>query len=79
MTETNTNPAVGAIRESFVSEREFAQIIGKSLRTVRRWAALREGPSRLKQGRTILYSRRAIEKWLAESERPCRRPRGRAA
>lgn len=78
MTEANTTLTTGPsafMRESLIPEAEFAAALGKSLRTVRRWASLRQGPTRMKLGQAIFYTRKAIEGWLASQERPCRRRR----
>ncbi len=48
----------------FLSAREFATLIGKSLRTVRRWHVERSGPARTQLGRSVFYSRKAIENFL---------------
>ena len=47
-----------------ISEQEFADLIGKSLRTLRRWHVERRGPSRTLLGRSVFYSRKAIENFL---------------
>ena len=52
----------------FLSEREFATLIGKSLRTVRRWHVERRGPIRTLLGRSVFYSRKAIENFLRRQE-----------
>ena len=52
----------------FLSEREFATLIGKSLRTVRRWHVERRGPIRTLLGRSVFYSRKAIETFLRRQE-----------
>ncbi len=52
----------------FLSEREFATLIGKSLRTVRRWHVERRGPTRTRLGRSVFYSRKAIENFLRRLE-----------
>ncbi len=51
-----------------VSEREFANLVGKSLRTVRRWQIERRGPRRTVLGRSVFYSRQAIEDFLRQHE-----------
>ncbi len=52
----------------FLSEREFATLIGKSLRTVRRWHVERRGPTRTRLGRSVFYSRKAIVNFLQHQE-----------
>ncbi|MHC4608033.1 MAG: helix-turn-helix domain-containing protein [Planctomycetota bacterium] len=51
-----------------LSEMEFAALIGKSLRTVRRWHVERRGPRRTLLGRSVFYSRKAIEAFLQRQE-----------
>ena len=72
-------PAANLISEHFMTERELALALGKSLRTIRRWAALREGPARTRVGKSLLYRKEAVMNWLStQTERPCRtRTRGR--
>jgi predicted DNA-binding transcriptional regulator AlpA len=47
-----------------LSERDFARLFSRSLRTVRRWHVERRGPRRTVIGRSRYYSRRSIEAWL---------------
>ena len=51
-----------------LSEREFAALISKSLRTIRRWHVERRGPTRTLLGRSVFYSRKAIETFLRRQE-----------
>ena len=58
-----------ALPESdYVSEYQFAALIGKSLRTVRRWAVERKGPRRTRLGRSVFYSKAAIKQFLERRE-----------
>ena len=52
----------------FISEREFANLIGKSLRTVRRWQVERRGPNRTVLGRSVFYSKQAIQDFMQRQE-----------
>ena len=51
-----------------VSEREFAALLGKSLRTLKRWHLERRGPKRTVLGRTPYYSRKEILRWFSERD-----------
>ena len=51
-----------------ISEHEFAALMGKSVRTVRRWAVERTGPRRTRLGKTVFYSREAITSFLKSRE-----------
>ena len=62
--ETNTN----SILADYLSEQEFADQIGRTLRTVRRWHAYRQGPPRTQIGKKILYKRDSVSKWLTANE-----------
>lgn len=55
-------------RSDFISEREFAGLIGKSLRTIRRWQTERRGPRRTRLGKSVFFSRAAIERFLSDRE-----------
>ena len=52
----------------FISEREFASLIGKSLRTVRRWQVERRGPNRTLLGRSVFFSKQAIQDFMQRQE-----------
>ena len=53
-----------------ISEQDFAQTFGKSLRTVRRWHLERRGPRRTRIGKSIFYRRESVEAWLRQLEEP---------
>ncbi len=61
-------PALAALAGDFLSEDAFAQFVGKSLRTIRRWHSDRTGPARTKIGRKILYKKSAVVAWLSAHE-----------
>lgn len=48
---------------------EFADLLGRSLRTLHRWHTRRIGPPRIKIGNLVVYRRVAVEQWLAHNER----------
>jgi len=51
-----------------LTERDLAQLLGKSLRTIRRWSVERRGPRKVKLGKSVFYRREAILCWIAERE-----------
>lgn len=62
-----------------LTEAELAQRLGKSLMTMRRWRARRQGPAYIRMGgQQIYYRREAVEQWLAALEQvpPPRADRG---
>ena len=58
-----------------ISEKQFAALIGKSLRTIRRWHVERRGPKRTLLGRTAYYRKQAIETFLQRREQVDEGPR----
>lgn len=60
-----------------LSERELARLLGKSLRTIRRWSVERRGPRKVKLGKSVFYRRESLLRWIATQEEganhdPCR-------
>lgn len=55
-----------------MTESEFAEEVGRSVRTLQLWRAQRVGPPFIRLGRQILYRRQAVQDWLAslEQEQP---------
>lgn len=58
-----------SILDGYISERQLAEQIGRTVRTVRRWAALREGPPRTRVGKQVLYRLESVREWLASLEK----------
>lgn len=58
-----------ALLSDYFGEREAARELLQSLRTLRLWRSLRKGPSWVKIGRKIFYSRSALLSWIANQER----------
>jgi hypothetical protein len=62
----------------YLAERDAAEELKQSLRTLRSWRQKRIGPSWIKVGKLIFYSRGALNSWLASLERgPVRAKRAR--
>ena len=51
-----------------LSERELARLLGKSLRTIRRWSVERRGPRKVKLGKSVFYRRESVLRWVSEQE-----------
>lgn len=45
-------------------KRNFAAMLGKSERTLDRWAERRIGPPRIRVGNMVFYPQKAYEEWL---------------
>ena len=61
--ESVTLPATDLLGES-----ELARLLGKSLRTIRRWSVERRAPLKVKLGRSVFYRRESVLKWIAAQE-----------
>lgn len=48
----------------YLTRDELARELGRSSRTLDRWAVLRIGPPRTRAGRAVLYSRTKVREWL---------------
>jgi hypothetical protein len=53
----------------YLPERDAAEELRQSLRTLRSWRQKRIGPNWVKIGKLIFYSRSALNSWLASLER----------
>ena len=51
-----------------IPESQLAELLGKSIRTIRRWHTQRSGPRRTVLGKSIFYGRESIMQWIAERE-----------
>jgi predicted DNA-binding transcriptional regulator AlpA len=67
--ESQQAPHPTLILEGFLRREELAQQFNLSIRTIDRWAALREGPPRVCVGRTILYNVNSVREWLRSREK----------
>ncbi|MDA1315122.1 MAG: DNA-binding protein [Acidobacteria bacterium] len=61
-----------SVLSDYLTKAELAQQLGRSERTLDRWAVLRTGPPRTRAGgRKILYNRGRVEQWLErQTEQP---------
>ena len=55
--------------EDYMTPEELAAELGKSVRTIDRWARLRTGPPRTVIGRKPYYRRASAREWLLGRER----------
>lgn len=56
-------------QDDLITEQQFADLVSRTLRTVRRWAAERTGPRRTRIGRTVYYSRAPSSSLLTDMRR----------
>ena len=56
------------IETDLLTEAEYAELTGCSVRTVQRERARREGPNFIRLGRRVYYRKAAIERWLIAQE-----------
>jgi hypothetical protein len=52
----------------YFEEQDFAAVVDRDLRTIRRWHSSRTGPPRIRVGRKILYRKSAVIRWLEQNE-----------
>jgi predicted DNA-binding transcriptional regulator AlpA len=49
---------------TLLTEREVADFIGKSTKTMQRWRAQNRGPVAMKFGQTVMYTRESVADWM---------------
>jgi hypothetical protein len=54
--------------DEYLTEDELAEQIGRTLRTIRRWRALGEGPPWCRVGRQTFYRKQTVRAWFAGLE-----------
>ncbi len=52
--------------EILLTEREVADFIGKSVKTLHRWRKQGRGPVFMKVGATTMFTRRDLSEWMQE-------------
>jgi hypothetical protein len=52
----------------YFEEHDFAAVVDRDVRTIRRWHHFRIGPPRIRVGRKILYRKAAVIRWLEQNE-----------
>ena len=73
--EIQSQEAERPILAGFITADRLAKELGRSRRTLERWATLRLGPPRIVVGRMILYKADSVRAWLQAKERGVRRGR----
>ncbi len=63
------------ILAGFITANRLAKELGRSRRTLERWATLRLGPPRIVVGRLVLYKTDSVRAWLQANEKGVRRGR----
>lgn len=58
-----------------ITQEEFADTLGVTIRTLQRMHTARRGPARIKVGRAIYYRVDAVREWLAANENKPRLPK----
>ena len=61
-------PQRAPVLDGFLRRNELAAQLGLSPRTIDRWHALRQGPPRVRLGRTVFYSINSVREWLRTKE-----------
>jgi phage terminase Nu1 subunit (DNA packaging protein) len=56
--------STNSLLTEYVTKDELAEALGRSTRTLDRWADLRIGPPRTRAGRRVLYNRVRVTEWL---------------
>jgi excisionase family DNA binding protein len=54
--------------DDYLTVDQLAAELGVATITVKRWAALKQGPPATKIGRRVLYRRSSVQTWLARQE-----------
>lgn len=56
---------------TLLTEREVADFIGKSTKTMQRWRAQGRGPVAMRFGQSVMYTRESVSNWMqAQRIRP---------
>jgi len=54
----------GTTLDGYISEHTFAHEIGVTLRTIRSWRQMGEGPAVTRIGKRVFYARDDVRNWL---------------
>lgn len=57
-----------AITGDYLTIDQLAAALNTSVRTLKRWHALRKGPAQVRIGHTVLYRTSAVNEWLKSKE-----------
>lgn len=68
--ESQESDRLSSILAGYLTQRDLAQALGVSERTIARWHHFREGPPRVEFGRKVFYRLESVSAWIASCERP---------
>ena len=68
--ETKPTDQISSILAGYLTQKDLAQALGVSERTIARWHHFREGPPRVAFGRKVFYRLESVSAWIASCERP---------
>ncbi len=68
--ESQETDRLSSILAGYLTQRDLAQALGVSERTIARWHHFREGPPRVEFGRKVFYRLESVSAWIASRERP---------
>ena len=54
----------GRMAEKYITRQDWAEECGKTVRTLRQWAADGKGPRPRMLGNTVVYLRSEVDEWL---------------
>ncbi len=70
----SVNGGAGMIEAEYITQPQLAEELGRSTRTLDRWAIHGMGPARTRIGSRKLYRRVAVLDWLRSRESPSAKP-----
>ncbi|WP_423961759.1 helix-turn-helix transcriptional regulator [Candidatus Binatus sp.] len=68
--ESEESDRLSSILAGYLTQKDLAQALGVSERTIARWHHFREGPPRVEFGRKVFYRLESVSAWIASCERP---------
>ena len=68
--ESQETDQLSSILAGYLTQKDLAQALGVSERTIARWHHFREGPPRVEFGRKVFYRLESVSAWIASCERP---------
>jgi Helix-turn-helix domain len=61
--------SVNTAMSEYMTKEDLAKLVNRNDRTIRRWRALRIGPSYVQVERVVLYRKEAVDAWLRKHEK----------
>lgn len=62
-------PVENVSRDEFVNERQLADMLCQSVRTIQKWWVTGHGPEYFKLGRSVRYRRSEVSAWIEARRR----------